>query len=633
MAVPSIAALLQEGLALHREGALEEAVSRYAQVLRGDPANVDGHYHLARARCEQGHLGEGIGLLRQALTLDPTQARIHALLGMALSRAGRHAEALASLDRAVELNPSSDAYGSRADALVALGRPEEAVESYDRALALKPDSVEDWCNRGAVLLDLGRSEAAVESFDRVLALAPDFAEAHCNRGSALARLGRQEEAFASYDRALALNPNYADALNNRANALDQLGRQAEALTDIDRALALVPAYRGALVTRSIILRKLGRSEEALATCEQALAFAPKDVDALIVRGDVLIDLERFQEAVATLDEVIAVKPDAVEAKWNKSLICLGLGRFEEGWALYEHRWAAAKGLVPRLYRQSRWNGRRLDGTLLVWSEQGLGDEILHSSMIPELTERTPTIVLEVEPRLVALFARSFQGVRVIGLRPDLYAGHVDAQEPLGGLGRYFRTGWDSFPRRERGYLLADGDRAKELRGCLTGDGRLVIGLSWISRAPIGGKSKSAKLSDFEPLLRLPGCRFVDLQYGDTFPERAAIERELGLKIERLADIDNTNDLDGLAALMTACDAVVTVSNTTAHLAGALGRPTWVMVPYGFARIWYWFKDKDDSPWYPRVRVQRQRKAQPWSDLISSVTGEVSSFVAFSGMRP
>ena len=633
MSAAAIAALLQEGLALHREGALAEAANRYAQVLRGDPANVDGHYHLARARCEQGELGEGIDLLRQALALAPAQARLHKLLGMALGRAGRHGEALASLDRALELAPSADAYGSRADALVALGRPAEAVESYDRALALKPDSVEDWCNRGAVLIDLGRSEAAIESFDHVLALAPDFAEAHYNRGSALARLGRQEEALASYDRALALNPDYADALNNRANALDQLGRLPQALADVERALALVPAHLGALVTRGIILRKLGRSEEALASCEQALARAPRDVDALTVRGDVLIDLERFQEAVATLDAVIALKPEAVEAKWNKSLLCLGLGRFEEGWALYEHRWAAAKGLVPRDYRQPRWNGRRLDGTLLVWSEQGLGDEILHSSMIPELIARTPSVVLEVEPRLVTLFARSFPQLSVIGLRPDLHAGRVDAQAPLGGLGRYLRTRWESFPRRERGYLVADRDRANELRRRLAGDGRLLIGLSWISKAPIGGKAKSAKLSDFETLLRLPGCRFVDLQYGDTLPEREAIRRELGIEVVRLADIDNTNDLDALAALMTACDAVVTVSNTTAHLAGALGRPTWVMVPHGFARIWYWFKDKDDSPWYPRVRVRRQRKAQPWPDLIAAVTREVSSFAASSGTRP
>src|SRR5262249_43916291 len=162
-----------------------------------------------------------------------------------------------------------------------------------------------------------------------------------------------------------------------------------------------------------------------------------------------------------------------------------------------------------------------------------------------------------------LFERSFPQVQVIPLRNELYAGRVDAQEPLGSLGRYFRLSFDDFPKRDHGYLVADAARAQALRQRLAGDGRAVIGISWISKAPIGGASKSAKLADFAALLRLPNCRFVDLQYGETADERAALAHDLGITVERLPDIDNTNDLDGLAALMTACDAVVTVSNTTA----------------------------------------------------------------------
>jgi ADP-heptose:LPS heptosyltransferase len=158
------------------------------------------------------------------------------------------------------------------------------------------------------------------------------------------------------------------------------------------------------------------------------------------------------------------------------------------------------------------------------------------------------------------------------------------------------------------------------------DERTVVGLSWVSHNPRSGKTKSARLSDFESILRLPNCRFVDLQYGDTLAERQAVERELGIRVERLEDIDNTNDIDGLAALITACDAVVSVSNTTAHLAGALGAATWTLVPHGHARIWYWFKEGDDSPWYPNVRVRRQGNAQPWRDLVGSCLDEIASFL-------
>ena len=375
------------------------------------------------------------------------------------------------------------------------------------------------------------------------------------------------------------------------------------------------------MTRAVILRKLGRADDALASCARALALMPDDTEALTVQSDVLIDRERFDEALAALDRIIAMDPGRASANWNKSLVCLGLGRFEEGWPLYEYRWAGAPGLVPRDYPLPRWRGERVDGALLVWGEQGLGDEILHASMIPDLMQRVGSLTLEVEPRLVALFARSFPEVTVVPMdsaelcRPRCGA-YADRQPrrllppELGGVSE-----------RDRGYLVADEERTRALRQRLD-DGRTVIGLGWVSKAPIGGTQKSARLADFEPLLRLPNCRFVDLQYGDTREEREAVERELGVRVERLADIDNTNDLDGLAALMCACDAVVTVSSTTAHLAGALGRPTWVMVPHGHARIWYWFRDRDQSPWYPRVRVLRQQAGQGWSSLVEATAAEI-----------
>jgi tetratricopeptide (TPR) repeat protein len=592
-----------------------------------DKPEADALYDRAFAACQDGRLQDGITFVRKAVAIAPEQARLHRLLGMALSRLGRNEEALESLDRAISRDPArADLFGSRGDVLAALGQLAEAVASYDRAVAINPDSFDDWCNRGNALAYLGKHEEAIASFERAIALAPEFAPVHYNRGNALAALGRNEKAVASFDKAVALDPTYADAYNNRANALDRLGLLSEALASAERALAIDPDHRGALVTSAVMLRKLGRAEQALAVCDRGLALMPDDTEALTVRGDVLIDLERHEQAMATFDRVIALSPDAAGAKWNRSLLCLGLGRFEEGWELYEHRWTGAKGLVPRGYRQPRWDGGSVEGPLLVWGEQGLGDEILHSGMLPDAIARTGEIVFEVEPRLAPLFARSFPDVKVIPLRPELYSGPVAAQTPLGSLGRHFRTRWDAFPKRDRGYLLADEDRTHSLRARL-GDGRRVIGLSWISKAPIGGELKSARLSDFAALLQLPGCRFIDLQYGETGAEREAVESSLGIRVERLTDIDNTNDLDGLAALMSACDAVATVSNTTAHLAGALGRPTWVMVPHGQARIWYWFKDREMSPWYPRVRVLRQHRGQGWTELVAMISTEIRTGLA------
>ena len=247
-------------------------------------------------------------------------------------------------------------------------------------------------------------------------------------------------------------------------------------------------------------------------------------------------------------------------------------------------------------------------------------------MVPELAGRAGSVLLQVEPRLVGLFARSFPAARVVGLDHTLHAEPVDAQVPFGSLGMYFRTGWDAFPRRERGYLQADAARTAQLRERLKQDDRAAVGLSWVSHNPRSGKSKSARLSDFASILGLANCRFVDLQYGDTRAERQTVERELGVQVERLEDVDNTNDIDGLAALIAACDVVVSVSNTTAHLAGALGTPTWTLVPHGHARFWYWFKEGDMSPWYPRVRVRRQANDQPWRDLVDTCVDEIASFL-------
>jgi tetratricopeptide (TPR) repeat protein len=588
---------------------------------------AQAHYRSAMACCEQGRIAEGIELARKSLALDPGQARTHRLLGTAFLHAGQGTDALASFERAIALAPeSAPAHGGRADALSALGRLPEAVESYDRALALRPDSVEDWCNRGAALFELGRYEEAIRNCDRIIEIEPRFAQAHFNRANALARLGRHGEAIAGYDQALAIDSRFADAHNNRANVVDAIGRPDDALLGLDRALAADPAHRGALISRARILNRHGRAAQALESCDRALASFPRDFDALSARGEALINLDRLEEAIGALDRAIAIDPGAVKARWNKSLLCLGLGHLAEGWALYEHRWAAAKGLVPRPYRQPRWNGQALDGTLLLWSEQGLGDEILHSSMLPDLAGRARKIVLEVSPRLVPLFARSFASVEVVAQRDALYSGPVDAQAALGGLGQIVRPGFEAFPRRSQGYLGADAGRAGQLRARLAADRRAVIGLSWISRAPASGEAKSAKLADFASLLRLPGCRFVDLQYGDTTAERLAVQRDLDVEVERIGEIDNMNDIDGLAALITACDLVVTVSNTTAHLAGALGQPTWVMVPHGFARMWYWHRDRLDSPWYPRLRVRRQARDEPWADLATAVAQEVAAFM-------
>jgi tetratricopeptide (TPR) repeat protein len=472
-----------------------------------------------------------------------------------------------------------------------MGKIDEAILHYEKAIALKPDFAKAKNNLGNLLQEIGKRDEAIRCYEQALAIEPAYAEAHMNLGNALAMVGLYEESMRHFETALALKPNYADALMNLGNLLQVLGRDEEALERFEQALAIRPDFAEAHMNLGITLRALGRYEDAIQRYDKAEALSPQDA----------------------------------KIKHNKGLSCLTLGRFAEGWELYEQRWAGVEGKHPRAYPQPRWKGGKVKGTLLVWGEQGLGDQVLFSSMVSELPARADSVVLEVEPRLVPLFARSFPRVDVSPMRPALYAGPVKAQIALGSLGQYLRPDWSAFPRQKRGYLVADHGLAKKLRARLTQEHPLVVGLSWKSGNVEFGKFRSVPLHDFAALFRLPDCNFVDLQYGETLDERVAVQRELGVEVARLPDIDNKNDIDALAALIAACDLVVTADNTTAHLAGALGKPTWMLAPHGHGRVWYWFTGRDDSPWYPRLRIARQQRGQSWADLIASAMAGIGAF--------
>ncbi|HXW26912.1 MAG TPA: tetratricopeptide repeat protein [Xanthobacteraceae bacterium] len=332
----SNAALLQEGLMLHRRGAVGEAASRYSEVLRSDPVNAEALYYLAVIACQHGRFGEGVELARRALGVNAKQARTHNLLGLALARLGQDAAALRSFDDAVACQPDfAEAHGNRANALAGLGRLSEALASYDRAVGLRPDSCEDWCNRGSVLLQLDRPAEAIESYDRALLAKPDFVDAHLQRGVALALVGRHQEALASYDKALEIAPAHADALNNRGNTLRKLARHDEALESFDRAIRIAPNHVAALSSRAAALSDLGRHDAALASCDSALAVDPRSVDALNVRGSVLMNLGRHEEALTNFDTALAAKPDHVGALNNRGIALGRLDRHEQALASFE----------------------------------------------------------------------------------------------------------------------------------------------------------------------------------------------------------------------------------------------------------------------------------------------------------
>jgi tetratricopeptide (TPR) repeat protein len=607
-------------------GRFDEAIECFDRVVAAQPRNVDAQFNRATALAQAGRLPQALAGYDRVVAAAPEQGEAWFNRGNVLARLDRLEEAVASYDRALTLAPNMpDVHVNRGNALAALGRHELALASFEEALRLKPDDVAVLSNRATTLKLLGRVAEALATAERALAIDPHDINALAARGNALLALDRHGDALAVFDAALARPPFDVTIVENRGLCLVALDRCEDALADAELLLTRSPNNASAYYVRGNALAALGRDAEAIADYERALALREGYADAHHNLAFTLQAQERYDEAIGHFEKAIALQPHRDDIKWKCGLAHLQLGHFAEGARLNEHRLlGSAPFIASRAYRAPRWDGSKVPGTLLVWGEQGVGDQVIYAGMIPELARRADKVVVEIEPRLAGLFARSFPDAEIVAMQRELHTGPIAAHEPIGGLLRYLRTGFDAFPRREQGYLLPDPGRVRAMRARLSADGRRVIGLSWVSRNKKFERYKSAQLRDFAPLLRLPNCRFIDLQYGDTEAERAVVWRELGISVERLHDIDTMNDLDGLAALVAACDAVLTVSNTTAHLAGAVGAPTWVMVPFGRGRLWYWFVDRPQSPWYPRVQVAFQGPGRSWLELVAAITPAIAA---------
>jgi tetratricopeptide (TPR) repeat protein/ADP-heptose:LPS heptosyltransferase len=589
---------LSRAIELHKTGNVAAAIREYEKFLRINPRHPGALNLLGLAYFQQDEPTKAIVFIEQALELRPGLPGANYNLGTMLQRLKRHQEALSQFEKALVLDPQdADAHNNIGSIFNSLGREAEAVSHFEKAVALRPHYGAAHFNLAKLLSAHKEHEKAVTHYRAALHHTQGLYEAHFGLATALQALNRFDEAIGICKQAVALAPENPEAHFRLANAYYGLNLYSAACESFARAIAL------------------GLPAEFAAKAGHYYAIS-------------LQILGRYEEAQREFDKIIAMhgeEPDCQAAKTSKSLMYLGLGRFSEGWPLYEHRSSSTDSSLR--HEQPRWNGEAMVGPLWVWPEQGLGDQILHASMINDLRARVPEIVLEVEPRLVDLFARSFPRVRVLALGSDQSNEKIKAQIPIASLGRYFRLDWGAFPKRPQPYLFCDPRRAAALRERLVVGDKKIVGLSWRSASPEKGHRKTAQLLDFINVFRLTNVQCIDLQYGSTESERAEVERATGTAIVHLDDIDNTNDIDGLAALICACDAVVTVSNTTAHLAGALGIPTWVFVPYGIAQMWYWFRGENESPWYPRVQVRHQNEGQSWENLVSLNSTAIADFLS------
>ena len=497
-------------------------------------------------------------------------------------------------------------------------RLDEAAERYRQASQIEPDFAEAHYNLGVVLQWQGKAIDAAGAFRRAINLKPDYFEAHTNLGAALETLGRPEDAISAYRQALTVNPSHARAHSNLGSALQKLKRPDEAIAALEKALAVEPQFPEALNNMGNALSDLGRFDDAIDHFRRALSLMPDFAQAHHNLGNTLKKAARLDDAAASLKQAIKINPDYAEAHWNLSHVYFLQGRLAEGWGEHEWRWRCNNAPAQKSdFPQAPWPGPDTGkGTVLVWGEQGVGDEILFAGMIPDLLNACTGVAIDCDARLAPLFERSF---------PEIREQDTDFQTPSGSLGQWFRRDISAFPARAS-YLVPDPEKRETIREKYRdGDNPFLVGVSWSSINQDIGSEKSVSLADLAFLATVPGILLVDLQYGDTGPERRAFEETTGTAILHDDDIDQMADLDGFAAQVAALDLVITVSNTTAHMAGALGAETCVML--SAAPLSCWLGDGEDSPWYPSARLFRQSAIGDWSAVLSQVEAATRDRIA------
>ncbi|MDB5476377.1 MAG: repeat-containing protein [Phenylobacterium sp.] len=649
-AAQAVRATLQAAVERHQRGDYAGAERLYREVLARQPDHFDACHLLGVALLQTGRLEDGRALIARAIALKPTVGAAHSNLAMALMGLGRNAEALASLDQAIALQPQvAESHNNRGIALANLGRQSDALTSYDAALARNPAYPEAHNNRGTALLALGQPAEALAAFEAAVTARPDYPEAHGNRGLALNQLRRLPEAVAAFDRALGLKPDFAEAQQGRGVALAMLERPAEALASLDAAIGLQPtalaySYRGNVLcalkrldealashdraveldaqnheahhNRGFTLQAMSRPAEAVASYQAALNLHPDNPDILNNLGNSLQDLGDAGGALAAYDRAIALKPDHADAPMNKALVLLRLGRLEEGWPLYEWRKAKWPGVSRADLPQPTWTGVEslASKTLLLRREQGLGDTLQFCRYALACRDRGAQVILSVQPPLVRLLRQLEPQVRVIseGAAP----GAFDLHAALMSLPLAFGTTLETIPAGPQ--LVAEPALTALWAKRLGPKTRPRIGLAWSgSAAHVNDRNRSLSLQQLLPLLS-DDVAWISLQKELRDADAAALESQPRIR----SFAGHLTDFAETAALIEQLDLVITVDTSVAHLAAAMGKPTWILLPLN--PDFRWLAGRDDSPWYPSVRLFRQPRFGDWAAVIGDVASELAA---------
>jgi Flp pilus assembly protein TadD len=586
---------MHQAVVHHQAGRLAQAEAIYRQILAGSPNHPVALHMLGVLAFQAGQVDTACDLVGRAVAVDPSDWECHANLGKILAAQDRHSEAVAALHRALALKPAPD-----------------------------PASADLCNNLGAALENSGQFDEAIDAYRRAIALQPNYPDAYNNLGVVLGRKRLIDQAIDAFRHALTLRRDFPDASYNLGMSLREKGDLAGAIAAFEQAALLRPDFANFQLQSGISLHAAGRNDESIGAFRRAIAIRPDFVDAHNNLGTALTAAGRFDDARAAFRAALAIQPDHPSAHFNLGMSLLTSGEFSEGWPQLEWRWEMdpERAWRHRLTRP-RWDGHPPEGRrILLYAEQGFGDTIQFVRYVPMVAARSGRVILECQPELVRLL-QGVPGVERLIARGgcDEALPDHDMHCPLMSLPMVMKTTLQTIPA-EIPYLRCDAELSSRWRERLL-SGTLNVGLAWAGRpSHTNDRNRSMPLSMLAPLARVPNVSFISLQKEHSASPGTPGE---GRGEGSLPLIDWTGELDDLAdtaALIDNLDLVITVDTATAHLAGALGKPVWVLLP--FVPDWRWMLDRTDSPWYPTMRLFRQPALGQWSPVVRDVVQALQS---------
>jgi len=601
---------IREGLARQETGDWAAALACYSRVIAKAPDHVRGLFLAGVAQARTGNLEASSVLLSRCLALQPDFAPAVQTLGSVLLSQRKHEQAAAVLEQARSLSPASAAiHFDLGVAYLALNRVESAAECYRTAIILQPDFADAHNNLGTLLVKQGRLDDAVGAFEQALRASARHARAWFNLGTARQLQDRFPAALEAYRQALTLDPGNHSAENNFGLLLRAEGRFAEALAAFRRADALKPNDPTILVNLAAALQDVNKAEESLVVLAAVLARVPDDYRALTNLGNAYVALNQPAAGIAAYEQALAIAPVAGEVRYNIALAHLVMGDFERGWAGYDARLESEHHRKLYAFDQPRWYaGQPLSGrTLVVYAEQGLGDTIQFVRYVPLLAAQGARVVVRVQSPLQPLLAAQPTPATFITAGDPLP--DYDLQCPLLSLPREFATRLDSIPT-QASYLRAPQAKVAAWRNVFALAGGLKVGLVWSGNPKHQyDHNRSIPFALLAALAADVPAHFFALQ-----KEQRETDREELAAAPRITDLSGKMaDFADTAAIVTALDLVITVDTSVAHLAGALGARTWVLL--GYAPDWRWLLQRADSPWYPSIRLFRQSAPGDWASVL------------------